>query len=65
MSTVIMCQLKNCIHNRNDRCQCDAIGIEAFQLQDASIIQGDYIIPLAKCDSYFILPDDTPEDIVA
>ena len=56
--TVIVCQLKSCIHNRNDRCQCDAIGIQAEQLNDASII--------AKCDSYLVLPDDvTPEDIVA
>lgn len=56
MATTIICQLKNCIHNRKDRCQCDAIGIQAEQLQDASII--------AKCDSYFVLPD-TVEDIVA
>ncbi len=57
MSTMIICQLKNCIHNRNDRCQCDAIGMEAFQLKDHSII--------AKCDSYYVLPDIVPEDLVA
>lgn len=57
MSTMIVCQLKSCIHNRKDRCRCDTIGIEAVQLQDGSII--------AKCDSYFVLPDIIPEDIVA
>jgi len=53
---MIVCELTECIHNREDRCSCTTIGVKP-------LVYTYFRIKKAICDTYLETPDEVKKKL--